>query len=52
MVSHKDDWDEKEVLEDLIAVAFNNAKKKSEEDSSDFLKDVTGGMQLPPGLKI
>jgi hypothetical protein len=44
--------DEKEILEDLLIAAFNDAKKKSEEGSSDALRSVTAGIQLPPGFKI
>ena len=43
---------EKDVLEDLIVVAINNAKKKAEEDSAVSLKSLTGGMPLPPGFKV
>ena len=41
-----------EVLEDLIVAAFNEAKKKQEEDSSNVMGGMLGGMQLPPGLKM
>lgn len=44
--------DEKEILEDLVIAAFNDAKKKSDEGSSDSMKSATGGMALPPGFKI
>lgn len=44
--------EEKEVLEDLIIAAINNAKNKAEEDSSSSLKSVTGGMDLPPNFKL
>jgi len=44
--------DEKEILEDLLIAAFNDAKKKSEEGSSDAIRSVTAGIQLPPGFKI
>ena len=44
--------DEKEVLEDLIIAAFNDAKKTSDDQSSDILKSATAGMPLPPGLKF
>ena len=43
---------EKEVLEDLLIAAINNAKKKVEEDSANSLKALTGGMGLPAGFKI
>ena len=44
--------DEKEVLEDLIIAAFNDAKKTSDEQSNDMLKSATAGMPLPPGFKF
>ena len=37
-----------EVLEDLIVAAFNDAKKKAEEDSASMM----GGFQLPGGMKL
>jgi len=46
------DKQEKEVLEDLIVAAFNDAKKKVDAGSSDSLKSATGGMQLPPGFNL
>lgn len=42
--------EEKEVLEDLIIVAFNDAKKKADEESSSLLNSATGGMKLPQGF--
>ncbi len=44
--------DEKEILEDLLVAAFNNAKNKVDEESSNSIKDATGGMPLPPGFKM
>lgn len=44
--------DEKEILEDLIIAAFNDAKKKSDESSSELMKNVTSGIPLPAGLKF
>ena len=44
--------EEKEILEDLLVAAFNNAKKKADDESSDSMKSVTGGMPLPPGFKL
>lgn len=42
--------EEKDVLEDLIIAAFNDAKKKADEGSSDVMKNVTGGINLPKGF--
>ena len=44
--------DEKEVLEDLITAALNQAKEKVEEMSAEEMKKITGGLQLPTGMKM
>jgi len=44
--------DDKEMLEDLIAAAINDAARRVEETNKDKMADVTGGMQLPPGMKM
>ena len=44
--------DEKEVTEDLIIAALNDAKSKAEEKSQDKMKELTGGLGLPPGMKM
>ncbi len=44
--------DEKEILEDLLIAAFNDAKKKVDDGSSDALRSATSGMPLPPGFKF
>lgn len=46
-----DDGD-KEIIEDLIVAAFNDAKKKAENGSSEAMKSATGGMGLPAGFKL
>ena len=46
------DPDDAEVLEDLIVAAHNDAKAKSEEMMAEEMKAVTGGLQLPPGMKM
>jgi nucleoid-associated protein EbfC len=43
---------EKGMVEDLIAAALNDARGKADVASQEALKDVTGGMQLPPGFKM
>ena len=45
------DKEEVEMLEDLITAAFNEAKKKSDEDSQDSMSNMMGRMQMPPGFK-
>ena len=44
--------EEKDVLEDLIKAALNQAKEKVEEMSSEEMKKITGGLPLPPGMKM
>ena len=43
---------EKEVLEDLIIAALNDVNKKIAESTNDQLGSISGGMGLPPGLKL
>lgn len=44
--------EDKEILEDLIAAAVNDAVRKVEADSQQRMAKVTGGMQMPPGFKM
>tara|TARA_Y100001970_G_scaffold278922_1_gene385369 strand:+ start:1760 stop:2083 length:324 start_codon:yes stop_codon:yes gene_type:complete len=44
--------DEKEITEDLIVAAINDAKQKAEEVAKEEMKKVTGGISLPPGMKF
>ena len=44
--------DEKEILEDLIVAAHSDAKAKSEALMAEEMKSVTGGLALPPGMKL
>lgn len=44
--------EEKEILEDLLVAAFNDAKNQVDNASSGSIKSVTGGMALPPGFKL
>ena len=44
--------DEKEILEDLIVAAFNDAKEKIQKKISDEMSLITGGIKLPPGIKL
>ena len=41
-----------EVLEDLIAAAFNDAKVKVETMMREKMSDLTGDLQLPPGMPV
>lgn len=44
--------DETEVLEDLIVAAFNDAKAHVEGHVAEEMSKLTGGLQLPPGMKL
>lgn len=46
------DADEKDVLEDLIIAAFNDAKQKAENAMAGEMSAVTDGLSLPPGMKL
>src|SRR5262245_24116246 len=43
---------EKEILEDLLVAAHSDARKKSEAVMQDKMKQLTGGLPLPPGLNL
>jgi DNA-binding YbaB/EbfC family protein len=43
---------EKEILEDLLLAAHADARRKSEVMMQDKMKQLTGGLPLPPGLKL
>ncbi len=44
--------DDKEMLEDLLAAAVNDAVRKAEATSQEKMGGLTAGMQLPPGMKL
>lgn len=44
--------DDKEMLEDLVAAAVNDAVRRAEATSQEKMSALTGGMQLPGGLKF
>ena len=46
------DKEEIEVLEDLLVAAFNDGTKKISENMSNQLGSISGGMGLPPGMKL
>jgi nucleoid-associated protein EbfC len=46
------DPNEGEVLEDLILAAFNDAKARVEAHVAQEMSKLTGGLQLPPGMKL
>jgi len=44
--------EEKEILEDLIVAAHADARRKAEAVLQEKMKNVAGGLPLPPGLKL
>lgn len=44
--------EEKEVLEDLLIAAHADARRKADAVMQDKMKSLTGGLPLPPGLKL
>ena len=42
----------KEIIEDLIVAAHNDAKSKLKKKTSEEISKVTGGISLPPGFKL
>lgn len=44
--------DDKEMLEDLIVAAYNDAKAKADAASQEGMGNALGGLQLPPGFKM
>ena len=44
--------DDKDMLEDLVAAAFNDAVRKAEATTSEKMSSMTAGLPLPPGFKL
>ena len=44
--------DDKEMIEDLLAAAVNDANRRVEKMSQERMSSVTAGMSLPPGMKL
>jgi DNA-binding YbaB/EbfC family protein len=44
--------EEKEILEDLLVAAHADARRKAESVMQEKMKALTGGLPLPPGLKL
>lgn len=44
--------DDKDMLEDLVAAAVNDAVRKAEATSQEKMAGLTAGMPLPPGFKL
>lgn len=43
---------DREVLEDLILAAFNDARSKAEAANKEKMAELTGGLTLPPGMQL
>ena len=44
--------EEKEIVEDLIVAAHDDARRKAEALMEERMKSMTAGMKLPPGMKL
>ncbi|CAG9258878.1 YbaB/EbfC family nucleoid-associated protein [Paraburkholderia unamae] len=44
--------DDKDMLEDLVAAAFNDAVRKAEATSQEKMGGMTAGLPIPPGFKL
>ena len=43
---------EKQMVEDLVAAAINDARAKADVAATQAMRDITGGLDLPPGFKM
>ena len=44
--------DDKDMLEDLVAAAFNDAVRRAEQTSQEKMSKLTAGLPMPPGMKF
>lgn len=44
--------DQKEMLEDLVVAAFNDARGKADQAAQAMMRELTAGLPLPPGFKL
>ena len=44
--------EDKDMLEDLVAAAFNDGLRRAEQVSQEKMAKITAGMPLPPGMKL
>lgn len=44
--------EEKQIVEDLVTAAFNDARDKADRISNEEMQKMQGGMGLPPGFKL
>ena len=52
MINDETFKESKEILEDLIVAAHNDAKSKLKKKTSEEISKATGGINLPPGFKL
>ncbi|WP_041381775.1 YbaB/EbfC family nucleoid-associated protein [Spiribacter curvatus] len=45
-------YDDREMVEDLVTAAFNDAAQKLEQETQDRMGGLTDGLNLPPGMKM
>ena len=43
---------EKDILEDLLVAAVNDARAKAERTAQDKMSSITAGLPIPPGMKL
>ena len=44
--------EEKDILEDLLIAAFNDAARRAEKKTQESMSGMTSGLNLPPGMKL
>lgn len=44
--------DQKEMLEDLVVAAFNDARVKADQAAQAMMRELTAGLPLPPGFSL
>lgn len=44
--------DSKEMTEDLVVAAFNDARTKADEAAQAMMREMTAGLPLPPGFRL
>lgn len=45
-------YDDREMVEDLVAAAFNDAVQKLDKETQERMGGLTDGLNLPPGMKM
>ena len=52
IITDKAKQEDREIINDLIIAAYNNAKENLKKKSAEELSKVTGGLNLPPDFKL